>query len=93
MNSEAAGPTTVSQDLLAATLGALMTLGAGLLVLIGYLWLSVFGAVLGVAGVVAWGVWWHKRYGQLFPKELTGRTVARLALLIGVLAVIFAAGL
>jgi hypothetical protein len=89
MNSEAVGPTTVSQDLLAAALGALMTLGAGLLVLIGYFWLSAFGAVLGAAGAIAWGVWWRNKHGQFFPKALQGAFVVRIALLVGALTVVF----
>lgn len=93
MNSEAVGPTTVSQDLLAAALGALMTLGAGLLVLIGYSWLSAFGAVLGAAGAIAWGAWWRNKYGRFFPKALQSATVVRLALLVGALALVFAVSL
>jgi hypothetical protein len=93
MNSEAVGPTTVSQDLLAATLGALMTFGAGLLVLIGYFWLDAFGAVIGAAAAIAGVVWWRRRHGQFFPNGLQGRTVVRFAVLVGVLAVIFVGSL
>jgi hypothetical protein len=88
--NEAAGPTTVSQDLLAAAVGALMPLGAGILTLIGYLWLSFFGAVLGAAGAVVWFVWWRKKHGRFFPTDLPGSTVVRLALLVGGLALVFA---
>lgn len=91
MNSEAAGPTTASQDLLAAAVGALMPLGAGMLVLIGYFWFSAFGAILGAAGAVALGVWWRNKFGRFFPKDLQGGAVVRLAILVGVLLVIFAA--
>lgn len=90
---EAAGPTTVSQDLLAATLGALMPLGAGILILIGYSWLNIFGAVLGAAGAVAWFVWWRRQKGRFFPKDLAARTVVRMAILVAVLVVIFVASM
>lgn len=93
MNSDVVGPTTVSQDLRAAALGALMTLGAGLLVLIGYFWLNVFGAFLGAAGAVAWGVWWRNKHGQFFPRDVQGGTVGRVALLVGALAIVFIASL
>jgi hypothetical protein len=90
---DAVGPTTVSQDLLAAAVGALMPLGAGLAIMIGYLWLDVFGAVLGAGAAIGWGVWWYKRRGVLFPKELRGKTVAGVAILVAVLGVVFAVSL
>lgn len=86
---EAAGPTTVSQDMLAATLGALMPLGAGMLILIGYSWLDIFGAVLGAIGAIAWLVWWRRTKGRFFPRDLAGRTVVRMAILVGVLVLVF----
>ena len=84
------GPTTVQQDLLAAALAGLMPLGDGLLVLIGYVWLDIFGAILGIAGAVAWAVWWRNRRGSFFPKDLTGGSVGGIAALVGLLVVVFA---
>lgn len=87
------GPTSVSQDFLAMSLAALMPVAGGLLVMIGFLWVSYFGAFLGAAGAVAWGAWWHNKQGSLFPKALQPSSVGGVAALVGLLAVIFAIAL
>jgi hypothetical protein len=88
-NPSETGPTTVSQDLLAAALAALMPLGAGILITIGYVWIDTFGVILGAGATVAWGYWWRTKHGAFFPKDLNGATVGRIAVLVAVLAVVF----
>lgn len=70
-----------------------MTLGAGLMVLIGYFWLNVFGAVIGAALAIAWVVWWRRKHERFFPKDLQGGTVVRFVILVAVLAVVFFASI
>lgn len=84
-----AEPTTAQQDLLAAVLAALMPIGGGFIVLIGYLWLGAFGVILALAGVGFWVYSWRQRRGQLFPKDLERKTVIGAAVLVGVLGLIF----
>lgn len=86
-------PTTTEQDLLAAALAALMPLGAGFLVLIAYLWMDVFGVILGLAGVAWWAYWWRKKRGAFFPKDLQGSSVTGMAVFVAVLGLIFALAL
>jgi hypothetical protein len=88
-NPSETGPTTVSQDLLAAALAALMPLGAGLLIMIGYAWFGAFGVILGAGAAGAWGYWWRTKHGAFFPKDLGGATVGGIAVLVAVLAVVF----
>jgi hypothetical protein len=92
-NTGETGPTTVSQDLLAAALGGLLPLGAGLLMMIGYLWIDVFGAILGAGAAAAWAFWWRKKHGTFFPKNLDGKSVGGIGVLVAVLALIFAVSL
>ena len=87
------GPTTVQQDAQAAALAALMPLGGGVLIALGYAWLGAFGAVLAVAGVVWWAFWWRGKHGRFFPKDLRGGSVARLAVFVCVITVMLFASL
>lgn len=82
-------PTTASQDLLAATLGALMALGGGLLVLFGWAWLGPFGVILGIGGAIWWGYWWYQKHQTFFPKDLRGGSVGGIAVLVALLGIFF----
>jgi hypothetical protein len=82
-------PTTVSQDALAAALAALMPLGAGLLVVLGYAWIGVFGAILGAIGAVAWAFWWRNKHQAFFPGDLRGGSVGGVAALIALIGLLF----
>ncbi len=88
-NAPVIGPTTVSQDLLAATLAALMPLGGGLLVLLGYAWFEGFGAVLGAGGAIWWGYWWRNKHQTFFPKDLRGGSVGGIGFLVALIALLF----
>lgn len=83
------GPTTVSQDVLAATLAALMPLGGGLLLFFGYAWLGPFGVVLGAAGAGGWAYWWYNKHRGFFPKDLRGGSVGGIAALVALVGVLF----
>ncbi|GAB3281574.1 hypothetical protein [Parasphingorhabdus pacifica] len=83
------GPTTVSQDVLAAVLAALMPLGGGLLVFFGYAWLDVFGALLGAGGAGWWAYWWYNKHQTFFPKDLRGSSVGGIAALAALAGVLF----
>lgn len=83
------GPTSVSQDLLATLLAALMPLGGGFMVLLGYAWMGPFGSILGVGGAVAWGYWWFNKHQSFFPKDLRGGSVGGIAALVVVLGLLF----
>lgn len=83
------GPTTVSQDFLAAALGALMPLGGGLLVLLLFTWMNAFGVILGLGGAAAWGYWWYNKHQAFFPKDLRGGSVGGIAALVALLAALF----
>jgi hypothetical protein len=92
-NAGETGPTTVSQDMLAATLAGLMPLAVGLLAMIGWLWLGVFGAFLGIGASIGWLYWWRNKHGAFFPKGLRGRSVVGIGVFVAVLILIFAVSL
>jgi hypothetical protein len=58
-------------DLRVASVGAMAPFLAGMLVLLGYLWLGGFGILLGLGAAIFWGVWWYRRNGRrFFPREV-----------------------
>lgn len=81
------GPTTRSQDLLAAALAALVVFGSGLLVMFGWAWTGPPGAFLGTAGAVVWLVWWRTQRGAFFPRDLAGGSVGGIAALVAIIGV------
>ena len=83
------GPTTPSQDVLAAALAALMPLGGGFLVFFGYAWIGAFGAILGAAGAGWWAYWWYNKHGAFFPKDLRGGSVGGIAALVALAGLCF----
>ncbi|MGP4017201.1 hypothetical protein [Saccharopolyspora sp. 5N708] len=82
------GPTTTSQDALAATLAALLPLGGGMLIMLGYVWIGVFGAILGVAGAVGWAFWWRNKRKAFFPEDLRGGSVGGIGALVAVIGLL-----
>jgi hypothetical protein len=88
-----AGPTTTSQDALAATLAALLPLGGGMLLMLGYAWIGIFGSILGVAAAVGWAFWWRNRHQAFFPKDLRGGSVGRVGVLVAIIGVLLFASL
>ena len=67
-NSVSAG---LGSDLRVAAVGAMAPFLAGLLVLLGYLWLGGFGLLLGIGAAIAWGVWWFRRNDRrFFPRDV-----------------------
>lgn len=86
-------PTTTSQDLLAAALAALMPLGAGLLMLLGWALLGVFGVILGLGGSFWWGYWWRTKHQAFFPTDLRGGSVGGIAVLVALIGIFFASSL
>ncbi|GAA2799302.1 hypothetical protein [Saccharopolyspora taberi] len=85
----ALGPTSVSQDLLAAALAALMPLGGGFLALWGYAWLGIFGVILGLVAAGGWAFWWRNKHKTFFPKDLRGGSVAGIAVLVALFGLFF----
>lgn len=81
-------PTTAAQDALAATLAALMPLGGGLLVALGYAWLDVFGLILGVGGAIGWAFWWRNKHKTFFPKTLRGGSVGGIGAIVALIIVL-----
>ncbi|RSM78957.1 hypothetical protein DMH04_32270 [Kibdelosporangium aridum] len=60
-------------DFRVAALGAIMPFGLGMLVLVGYAWIGVFGIVLGLLGAVWWAVWWRRKHNKkFFPRDVEG---------------------
>ena len=88
-NTPAVGPTTVSQDMLAATLAALMPLGGGFLVLWGYTRLGIFGGILGLVAAGGWAFWWRNKHRTFFPEDLRGRSVGGIAVLVALAGLFF----
>ncbi|WP_433871981.1 hypothetical protein [Saccharopolyspora sp. CA-218241] len=84
-----AGPTTTSQDVLAATMAALMPLGAGFTVTLGYLWLDIFGLIVGLGAVAGWAYWWRNKHGAFFPADLRGGSVGGFGALVAVIGLFF----
>jgi hypothetical protein len=63
--------TGLASDLRVAAVGAMAPFLGGLLVLLGYLWLSGFGLLLGIGAAIVWGVWWYRRNGRrFFPRDV-----------------------
>jgi TRAP-type C4-dicarboxylate transport system permease small subunit len=63
----------LGSDLRVALVATLMPFGAGMLLLLGYLWFDFFGAILGVGAAIWWAVWWRKKHdGTFFPKDVKG---------------------
>lgn len=80
-----------ASDLRIGAAAALAPFLCGLLVLIGLIWLGGFGIVLGIAGAIAWAVWWYRRNGALVPRQVDTRALVITAVLAGVaLIVVFA---
>ena len=60
-------------DIRAATLGALIPFGCGLMFLVGFLWLGWFGVFLALGGSIWWAVWWRKKHGgKFFARDVEG---------------------
>lgn len=56
----------------------LLTLAAGFAILVGWIWLGGFGIVLGIVAAVAGMSWLRRRYGAVFPEEVSGSALLRL---------------
>ncbi|WP_158894976.1 hypothetical protein [Amycolatopsis anabasis] len=68
---------------------ALLTYGAGMLVLVGYLLLdSVFGGFLGVVGAIFGVIWWRSVHSKVFPRDLPTKSVIILAVISAALTVL-----
>lgn len=83
------GPTTVSQDVLAGTLAALMPLGSGFMVFFGYSLMGAFGVILGLGGAAWWAYWWRNKHEAFFPKDLRGGSVGGVAALVALFGLLF----
>jgi hypothetical protein len=83
-----AGPTTTSQDALAATLAALLPLGGGMLLMLGYAWIGIFGSILGAGAAIGWAFWWRNKHKAFFPKDLRGGSVGGVGALVAVIGVL-----
>ncbi|MFC7344132.1 hypothetical protein [Saccharopolyspora griseoalba] len=82
-------PTTTNQDVLAAALAALLPLGGGLLLVLGYAWLGWFGVVLAAVGDAGWGYWWYgKNEQRWFPESLRGGQVGGIAVLVAIITLL-----
>ncbi len=75
-NSVSAGP---ASDAKAFGAAALLTFASGMVALIGFVLVHVFGVILAIAGIVFGLVWWKERHGQMLPRDLPGKSVASLA--------------
>jgi hypothetical protein len=51
---------------------ALLTISAGLAVLVGWAWIGGFGVVLGLVADVAGMAWLRQRYGAVIPRDAGG---------------------
>jgi hypothetical protein len=81
----------LGSDLRVAAVGAMAPFLAGLLVLLGYLWLNGFGLLLGLGAAIGWGVWWYRRNGRrFFPRDVaTGPFYITIGLTAGALILTF----
>lgn len=72
-------------DLRVAAVAAMAPFLAGLLVLLGYIWLGGFGILLGLGGAIFWAVWWHRRNDRaFFPRDVNGGAFTATIVLTGV---------
>ncbi|GHF84463.1 membrane associated rhomboid family serine protease [Amycolatopsis bartoniae] len=72
-NSVSAGAASDVKTLGAA---ALLTYSAGVLLLVGYLLLGVFGAILGAVGAVFGVIWWRRTHDdKVFPRDLSVKSL------------------
>jgi hypothetical protein len=84
-NSVSAG---IGSDFRAAAVGALMPLGAGLAALVGYIWLDAFGIILAVAGAIWWAVWWRRKNGKFFPRDVQNGPFIVTLVIVAILAIV-----
>ncbi|GAA1981136.1 hypothetical protein [Amycolatopsis minnesotensis] len=85
-NSVSAGR---ASDVKTAAAAALLTFGAGMLVLVGYLLLdSFFGGLLGAVGAVFAVIWWRSVHEKVFPRDIPVKSMIVLAVVNAVLGVI-----
>ena len=86
INSVSAG---TGSDVRTFGAAALLTFGAGVLVLDGYIVLSgVFGGILGLVGAVFGIVWWRHKHDKVFPRDLPTKSIVILAVVDVVLTVL-----
>lgn len=85
-NSVSAGRASDVKTFAAAVL---LTFGAGMLVLVGYLLLdSFFGGFLGAVGAVFAVIWWRSVHEKVFPRDIPAKSIIILAVINAVLGVI-----
>jgi len=64
----------------------LLTVAAGLVVLVGWTWIGGFGIALGLVADVAGLAWLRQRYGAVLPQDVPGGALLRLLVAAVVLA-------
>jgi len=68
----------LGSDIRITAVAAMTPFLAGMLVLLGYVWLGGFGVLLGIGAAVAWAVWWFRRNDRkFFPRDVDNRASAR----------------
>ena len=72
----------LGSDLRITAVAAMTPFLAGMLVLLGYVWLGGFGVLLGLGAAIAWAVWWFRRNDRkFFPRDVnTGAFVITIGL-------------
>ncbi|TCO48042.1 hypothetical protein [Actinocrispum wychmicini] len=84
-NSVSAG---LGSDFRAAAVGAMMPLGLGLAGLVGYIWVDVFGVILAIGGGIWWAVWWRRKHGKFFPRDVQNGPFVLTSVLVAILLVV-----
>jgi len=80
----------VGSDLKVASVGAMTPFIFGVSILLGWMWLDVFGVLCGIAVSIWWAVWWYRRNDEsFFPRDVDGGAYA-ITIIITVALAIFA---
>ncbi|TLW90993.1 hypothetical protein FFT09_17090 [Saccharomonospora piscinae] len=68
-----------ASDAKAFATAVLLTFTSGMLALIGYVMVGVFGVILAIIGIAFGLMWWKEQHKSMLPRDVPGKSLAGLA--------------